>query len=181
MIEPHFDRLFRLACRLTGSKSDAEDLIQEVVTRLFADPRPLEEAADPGPYLSRVLYHRFVDDRRAAARRPLTLIGHASALDVHAAPGNLEPELLDDAARTGLRLEQALARLSEDHRRLVLLHDAEGYTLTELATITGTPIGTLKSRLSRARARLRDLLWDFRKPHVPTSAEPFPPRRRVGG
>jgi RNA polymerase sigma-70 factor (ECF subfamily) len=57
-----------------------------------------------------------------------------------------------------MRLDRALARLSDDHRLVVLLHDTEGYQLNEIQELTGTPIGTLKSRLHRARARLRELL-----------------------
>ena len=57
-----------------------------------------------------------------------------------------------------MRLDRALARLSDDHRLVVLLHDTEGYQLNEIQELTGTPIGTLKSRLHRARARLREIL-----------------------
>ena len=56
------------------------------------------------------------------------------------------------------RLEAALNELSEEHRIVVLLHDSEGYKLKEIQEITGDPIGTLKSRLHRARARLRQML-----------------------
>ena len=52
----------------------------------------------------------------------------------------------------------ALARLSEEHRVVVLLHDTEGYKLEEIQDLIGTPIGTIKSRLHRARARLREIL-----------------------
>lgn len=161
LIEPHSTRLYRLAYRLTGTRADAEDLLQETITRLFEDPAPLEAAADPGPYLARVLYHRFVDDRRASARRPLTLVGDGGELDSIPEADELGPAALDDADRRAARLERALGRLSDESRRLLLLHDAEGYRLKELAAMTGLPTGTLKSRLSRARARLRELLWDL--------------------
>ena len=56
------------------------------------------------------------------------------------------------------RLDNALAQLSDEHRIVVLLHDSEGYKLTEIQELTGTPVGTVKSRLHRARARLREIL-----------------------
>ena len=56
------------------------------------------------------------------------------------------------------RLDAALAQLSDEHRQIVLLHDTEGYKLREIQELTGTPIGTVKSRLHRARARLREIL-----------------------
>ena len=159
LVEPHFDRLFRLAVRLTGSRADAEDLVQETLTRLYKDADSLKSIADLGPYLSRILYNRFVDDYRARKRRPLTLVGDNDDLDQ--ADPSADPARASEADSQSARLQQALARLSEEHRQLVLLHDAEGYTLKELEAITGVTTGTLKSRLSRARARLRDLLWDL--------------------
>jgi len=59
---------------------------------------------------------------------------------------------------THCSIGKALAELSDKHRLVVLLHDTEGYKLTEIQDITGDPLGTLKSRLHRARARLRELL-----------------------
>ena len=56
------------------------------------------------------------------------------------------------------RLDAALQKLSEEHRIVVLLHDTEGYKLNEIQELTGAPVGTIKSRLHRARARLRDIL-----------------------
>ena len=70
----------------------------------------------------------------------------------------------DDPARDNERIEKlkqldsALARLSDEHRIVVLLHDTEGYKLKEIEELTGVPVGTVKSRLHRARARLREIL-----------------------
>ena len=57
-----------------------------------------------------------------------------------------------------MQLQRALDSLSDDHRLVVLLHDSEGYKLSEIQEITGDPLGTVKSRLHRARARLREIL-----------------------
>ena len=70
------------------------------------------------------------------------------------------------------RLGEALASLSFEHRSVLMMHDAEGYKLVEIQRITGVPIGTLKSRLHRARARVRALLGDM---------EPFATEQRVSG
>ncbi len=182
LVAPHFERLFRLAVRLTATRSDAEDLVQETLTRLYADAGKLETVADLGPYLSRVLYNRFVDEHRARKRRPLTLVGDSEQLE---RPDESEdPAKHTQANSQSARLNQALARLSDEHRQLVLLHDAEGYSLKELEAITGTTVGTLKSRLSRARARLRDLLWDLDERTATErrkKREPIPSDRRVNG
>ena len=187
LVEPHFDRLFRLAYRLTGTRNDAEDLLQDVLTRLYEQRQALPEVKELKPWLSRVLYNRFIDTTRATQRRPLTLVGDGAAAEQIAAeqaavaqngPDGADPATLDRAARRTARLEQALSQLSRDHRTLVLMHDAEGYTLPEIADLTGTPTGTLKSRLSRARARLRDLLRDLQE-SPEKKMEPFTHERRV--
>ena len=72
-----------------------------------------------------------------------------------------------------MRLDAALSKLSDEHRLVVLLHDTEGYKLHEIQELTGTPIGTLKSRLHRARARLREILdADGTKSTAETCLEP---------
>jgi RNA polymerase sigma-70 factor (ECF subfamily) len=63
-----------------------------------------------------------------------------------------------------MQLERALAALSDEHRLVVLLHDAEGYKLEEIHQVTGDPLGTIKSRLHRARARLREMVLERVKP-----------------
>ena len=73
-------------------------------------------------------------------------------------PGTDNPERNSERLDDINRLDAALNELSEKHRIVVLLHDSEGYKLKEIQEFTGDPIGTLKSRLHRARARLRELL-----------------------
>jgi RNA polymerase sigma-70 factor (ECF subfamily) len=77
-------------------------------------------------------------------------------LDAIAGPGN---PAADHARSEKLQcLDRALGQLSDEHRLVVLLHDSEGYKLREIQALTGLPVGTIKSRLSRARARLREIL-----------------------
>jgi len=160
LIEPHHQRLFRLAFRLCGSRADAEDLLQDVLIKLYQRRQELSSIKDLKPWLGRVLYNQFVDNGRRNQRRQLILVGNANPDTDSAATADpqTEPVTATTSAETASRLQRALARVSEDHRILLLMHDAEGYTLPEIESLTGTPIGTLKSRLSRARARLRDLL-----------------------
>lgn len=160
-IRPWLGDLRRLAIRLTGNADDAEDLLQDLLLRL--QPRMAEVAAldQPRPWLARVLYRLFVDQwrhRRAGPER-----------DDEAEPDDqaTADDLPDEDFERGLtreRLQDALDRLPAFQRELVLLHDVEGYTLNEIGGITGTPTGTLKSRLHRARAALRAGLVDLRMP-----------------
>ena len=160
LLRPHFDRLYRLAYRLCGNRADAEDLFQDVLVKAFDKADTIAELDNPGTWLSRVMYNRFVDTTRQRARRRLTTVA-----DGELGGGGLEnlggPAAAEaDAARLERRktLEQALAKLSEEHRVVVLLHDTEGYKIKEIEELTGIPAGTVKSRLHRARSRLREIL-----------------------
>ncbi len=160
VLRPHMRRLYRLAYRLTQSKHEADDLFQDVLTRMFTRLDDLVELREPGPWLNRVLYNHFIDNKRRYARRRLVTVeeGCLPEQSVEAFAGDSDPvrdvERLDNI----MRLKAALDALSEEHRLVVLLHDSEGYKLTEIQELTGDPIGTVKSRLHRARARLREIL-----------------------
>lgn len=160
LLRPHLDRLYRFAYRLTGSKAEAEDLFQDVLVKLFDKLDDLVKIEEPGSWISRVLYNHFIDDRRRFARQRLVSVdeGQLPPGGVDSLPGSDNPERTAERLDDITRLNNALAELSEEHRIVVLLHDTEGYKLKEFQDITGFPLGTLKSRLHRARARLRELL-----------------------
>lgn len=160
LIKPHLDRLYRLSFRLAGNKAEADDLFQDVLTKIFPRLDELIEIEEPGSWLCRVMYNHFIDNRRRYARQRLVSVSEdrLPGKSLEELPGNLDP--VADAERLDniMRLQRAFSELSEDHRLVVLLHDSEGYKLTEIQDVTGTPVGTLKSRLHRARARLREIL-----------------------
>lgn len=160
LVRPHFDRLFRLAWRLAGSKADAEDLFQELLIKAFGKLDELVNIDQPGPWLCRVMYNLYVDDRRRFARQRIHTVeeGHLPGDGLAGLPGPDDPVYNNQRIEQLQRLDKALAQLSDEHRLVVLLHDTEGYKLTEIQDLTGVPMGTVKSRLHRARARLRDIL-----------------------
>jgi len=160
LVRPHLDRLYRLSFRLTANRPEAEDLFQDVLIKVFPRLDQLVDIDKPGPWLGRIMYNHFVDNRRRFARQRLVSVGEDQlpGQSVENLPGDLDPvrdlERLDNI----MRLDRALAGLSDEHRLVVVLHDSEGFKLAEIQEITGTPVGTLKSRLHRARARLREML-----------------------
>ncbi len=160
LLRPHLDRLYRLAYRLCGTKAEAEDLFQDVLTKVFAHLHDLIDVEEPGSWLCRVMYNHFIDNRRRFARQRLISVDEDRLPEksLEALPGDLDPAADAERQDNITQLDNALARLSDDHRLVVMLHDCEGYKLKEIQEITGDPVGTLKSRLHRARARLRDLL-----------------------
>lgn len=160
VVRPYFDRLYRLAWRLTGTKAEAEDLFQELLVKAFGKLDELVHIEEPGSWLCRVMYNLFVDQHRRFARQRMHLVdeGHLPGQGLADLVGDLDPVEDQERLEKFRRLDGALQQLSEDHRHVVLLHDTEGYKLEEIEGLTGIPVGTIKSRLHRARARLRQIL-----------------------
>jgi len=160
IVAPHMDRLYRLAYRFSGRRENAEDLVQELLVRMYPRLKELRGLEKPGSWLAKSLYHLFIDETRRENRAPISLLENA-AIDVeNVASVNAGPEHDLHKERWLEQVERAVYRLNPDQRSLVALHDMEGYSLPELADMLDTPVGTLKSRLHRARSRLRELIGD---------------------
>jgi len=160
LLRPHFDRLYRLAWRLCGQKAEAEDLFQELLIKAFGKLDDLVKIDEPGSWLCRMMYNLFIDERRRFARRRMHTVeeGELAGDGLAGLPGTQNPALDHERRERLLALDTALRQLSDEHRIVVLLHDTEGYKLLEIQDLTGVPVGTIKSRLHRARARLREIL-----------------------
>ncbi len=157
LVSPHVEQLYRLAYRYTGQQADAEDLVQDLLIKLYPRTKELQQVAQLRPWLAKSLYYLYIDRYRAKQRNPIEFgqehnVEEHPSLDAH--QGELSPQRQD----TIRDLQRAIEHLSDDHRILILMHDVEAYTLTELETILDTPLGTLKSRLHRGRAKLRKQL-----------------------
>jgi RNA polymerase sigma factor (sigma-70 family) len=167
-VRPHIRSLYRLAIHYCGNQQEAEELLQELLYRLYSRQREVLTIEKLRPWLVRVLYNLFVDRFRREQLRPASFseIGweneagneseFASTLYVEDVP---EREFEQGLARE--RLAFCLQRLPPPQRLLIVMHDVEEYTLQELETILETPVGTLKSRLHRARERLRRMLLEM--------------------
>jgi RNA polymerase sigma-70 factor (ECF subfamily) len=163
LLREHIPALYRSAYRWTGTVDQAEDLVQELLTRLYPRLDELRELDRVKPWVLRVMYRIFVDQLRRQRNSPVQF-GLDAESDEDGEQGGWaatdqdEPEILVDKQLTQERIAAAWAELREEHRVVLSMHDIEEYSLVEIAAITDTPIGTLKSRVHRARARLRDLL-----------------------
>ncbi|MCH9004833.1 MAG: RNA polymerase sigma factor [Proteobacteria bacterium] len=160
LVRPHFDRLYRLAWRLSGQKAEAEDLFQELLIKAFGKLDDLVNIDEPGSWLCRVMYNLFIDERRRFARRRMHTVEESELAGDGLAglPGPDDPAWDQERLERMRRLDLALSQLSDEHRLIVLLHDTEGYKMTEIQELIGVPVGTIKSRLHRARIRLREIL-----------------------
>ncbi len=160
LLKPFIPFLYQLAWRFTGTQADAEDLVQDLLAKLYPRRKDLEKIENLRAWLARVLYRQYVDHLRMQSRTPVDLADTGTdpdeELDI---PVPIDPD--QEEAQLIAQIERLLPRLNDDQRLLLVLHDVEGYTLNEIQTMTDSPIGTLKSRLNRARKKLRDLMEPF--------------------
>jgi RNA polymerase sigma-70 factor (ECF subfamily) len=156
LLQPNINVLYRFAFRLCNSRDDAEELVQLLLTRLYPKVHQLETIENLSPWLCRSLHNLYVDNYRKLVRK-LDVIS-PEEFDENIAVHEQTP--FDHASNNELsvNINAALDQLNNNQRILVLLHDSEGYTLAELTDILQVPLGTLKSRLNRARSALKKSL-----------------------
>lgn len=169
LLREHVPALYRSAYRWTGAVDRAEDLVQELLVRLYPKLDELRGLDRIRPWALRVMYRIFVDQVRRERSSPVQFGANPSAGEDDEESQQLidpaaEPDELVEQEFTLERVMAAWESLGEDHRVVLSMHDIEDYSLPELAQIMDVPLGTLKSRLHRARARLRDLLAMERNP-----------------
>jgi RNA polymerase sigma factor (sigma-70 family) len=170
VVREHSARVYRLAYRLTGNTHDAEDLTQEVFVRVF---RSLDSYT-PGTFegwLHRITTNLFLD----MARRRQRIRFEGLADETESRLGGSEPtpaEAFDDRHLDG-DIHAALKALAPEYRAAVILCDIEGLSYEEIADTLGVKLGTVRSRIHRGRAQLRQAL-EHRRPRRVAAGVPQP-------
>jgi RNA polymerase sigma-70 factor (ECF subfamily) len=150
-LEAHIPKLRRYARSLTRDPDRADDLVQDCLVRAIRKAHLWQSGTDLRAWLFTIMHNQHVNDVRQGVRS-----GSTVTLE------DAEPFLMTPARQQGslaLRdLARALARLSEERRQVLLLTGLEGMRYEEIADILCVPVGTVRSRLSRARTALEELL-----------------------
>jgi len=142
----HLDRLYRAALALSGSRADAEDLVQEVCLRALAKPRVIR-GADDLPYLLQMLRNVFYNQCRAQATRRTTPVEPETLTAIPEAGRRGDPEF-----ETLVRdVHRAIAALPEQFRDVIVAVDVVGLPYADAAAALEVPVGTVMSRLHRGR------------------------------
>lgn len=144
----HIDRLYRAARSLTGSREEAEDLVQETFARVLQKPRLLRSDDDIG-YLLRVLRNTFISMRRSAARRPQAT-GPPEALDYIEDEAAVQPQVRMEFAE----VYAAISELPPDFRDAVVAIDVVGLSYRQAAQALRVREATITTRLHRGRQRI---------------------------
>lgn len=151
-LQAHIRSLHRFATGLTGNPVDAEDLVQECLRRVLAHLKGNNTVTNLRAYLFRTLRNVHIDQCRKQKSRGYEVDADADSVEyLSVAPSQ------EDRLRCA-DISSALDTLPESQREVILLSCLEGMTYEDVAEVTGNPIGTVRSRLHRGRAALRELL-----------------------
>lgn len=168
LVERYSRHVYAIAYRMVGNEADARDLAQEAFIRVWRALRRIEPGAALEGWLHRIVANLHIDllRRRPKARlqsldEPVATGAGEMARERADPTADVERAVLD--AATDRRVQEALLGLNPDLRMVVVLADVEGYAYEEIASMMGVPIGTIKSRLHRARRALRDRLAPIRE------------------
>ena len=160
---PHLDALFGLAMRLSGgNEPQAEDLVQNAMLKAYRSWDRFEAGTNCRAWLMTILRNTFINDYRRAKSRP-------SSVDFEDISERLPSDSLFEADPEGRIFERiiddeviaAIESLPDDFRIPVVLSDIEGLAYQEIADLLDVPVGTIKSRLFRARKRLQARLYEY--------------------
>lgn len=166
LLASHQDKLYRVAYRMTGHAEDAQDLVQDALLEAFRSFKRFQRGTYFDKWLYRIMTNTFIDRQRHRKR-----VGRVDSLDAPAGDGEAGGgrEIADwesDPARRALRgvfdepVQAALDALPPEFRLVLILADVEEFSYEEIAEMMDTPIGTVRSRLHRARALMRHALGD---------------------
>lgn len=150
LVPLHYQDLYRYAYRLAGNSNDAEDLVQETFCSAQSNQEQLRDATRVKSWLFSILYHAFLLHQRR--KKKLKYVTWEQDLD-HVPMA--EPEL---PAVNSTQLQAGLMEVPEDYRAVLILYYFEDFSYRDIATQLGIPIGTVMSRLARAKQFLKHLL-----------------------
>lgn len=158
----HLDSLSRVALRLTGNSAEADDLVQETMLKAYRSWHQFQQGTNAKGWLLTILRHAFINEYRRRTRHPETVdVDAIEPFSVFEDVQDEDPQgsffdrIVDD------EVLKAIDHLPEQFREAVVLSDVEGLSYEEIARILEVPVGTVKSRLFRARRQLQHKLYDY--------------------
>lgn len=164
IVRANQDRVYAFCARMLSDREDAMDIAQEVFLSAYRNLAGFRGEAALSTWLLRIAANRCLNRIRQRSARAAREVypgdpeGNGNATFQPSGREEDRPDRIAETRETGRILEAAIARLDDDSRMLVLLSDVEGFSYEELAETAGIPLGTVKSKLHRARMVLRKLL-----------------------
>lgn len=164
---PHINSMYNFGYRLTLDEDDAKDLVQDTYMKAYRFIESFQKGTNAKAWLFRILKNSFINDYRKKSKEP-------NKVDYQEVESYYNSDDVDRQITTDLRVEalqnmigdeisNALNALDVDFRTVIILADLEGFKYDEMAKILDIPIGTVRSRLHRARNLLKDKLSEYAK------------------
>lgn len=162
---PHMDSLYNAALRITRNDADAQDLVQETFIKAYRAFSSFKQEGNCKSWLFKILINTFINKYRKEKREPASegvnfekiSPFHPSLRESRSPERVVFDELLSDD------VEEALRNIPDEFRLAVWLSDMERLSYQEIAKILDCPIGTVRSRISRGRNMLREMLYEYAK------------------
>ncbi|MGB3466835.1 MAG: sigma-70 family RNA polymerase sigma factor [Cyclobacteriaceae bacterium] len=162
---PHIDSMYNFAYKLTFDEDDSKDLVQDTYMKAFRFINSFQKGTNSKAWLFRILKNSFINDFRKKSKQPVKV-------DYQEVENYYNSDNVDESKTVDLRVETlkdmmgdevtiALNSLPIDFRTVIILCDLEGFTYEEMAKILDIPIGTVRSRLHRARNLLKQKLSSY--------------------
>lgn len=162
---PHIDSMYNFAYRLTFDEDEAKDLVQDTYLKAYRFISSFQEGTNAKAWLYRILKNSFINDYRKKSKQPAKVDYQEveQFYNSEDTPANATVDLRMEATKDmiGDEISNALNSLAIDFRTVIILCDLEGFTYEEMAKILDIPIGTVRSRLHRARNLLREKLGTY--------------------
>jgi RNA polymerase sigma-70 factor (ECF subfamily) len=157
LVERYQDRLFNTLVHITGSAEDAQDIAQEAFVQAFLKLNTFQRSAAFYTWLYRIAFNLAVSQRRR--RRPTSSLEHGRDLGCEdpVAPST-DPAASLEQQELAAQVQAAMNQLSDEFRSVLVLREIDGHDYDTIATMLDLPVGTVRSRLHRARLQLKDLL-----------------------
>jgi RNA polymerase sigma-70 factor (ECF subfamily) len=164
---PHINAMYNFGYRLTLERDDAKDLVQDTYFKAYRFIESFQKGTNAKAWLFRILKNSFINDYRKKTKEPSKVDyqeveTYYNSDDVHR---QITPDLRVDSLKDmiGDEISNALNSLDVDFRTVIILCDLEGFKYEEMAKILDIPIGTVRSRLHRARQLLKEKLSEYAK------------------
>lgn len=163
---PHMNALYNFALRLTNDEEDAQDLLQDTFLKAFRYIGSFESGTNAKAWLFRILKNNFINDYRKKSRGP-NKVEFEWVEQSYVGDEDTEPAFHADIKAESVQemlgdeITKAIQALPVDFRMIIILCDLEEFSYEELGKILNIPIGTVRSRLHRARALLKEKLYDY--------------------
>ncbi len=168
LIVEHQKRIFAIAYRIAGNPEDAADMTQEVLVKIFKNLSKFRGNAKFSTWVYRVATNTCFDEQKKLRRHE----NYSLDQEIETEDGSMAASLADDgptpdetAERNQVRsaVHAAIRQLGEDHQKVIILRDIEGFSYDEIADMLQCSVGTVKSRINRARATLKKILVQNRE------------------